>query len=238
MKILETKNITKKYENNIVLDNLSFHLNKGEVLAITGDNGAGKSTLMKCITGSEKLSSGQLYYKEEEVINIIPSITREIGISMVYQSLNLCKQQTVWENIYLGREILKNKIILDKDKMIKNTSELLQKLKVNIKATDVVSNLSGGQQQAVAIAQSLISNPDILILDEPTSALSIKETNGVLEMIENLKYLEVSVIIISHRLSDVFRVADRVITLKQGQKILDTKISKTSIDEVTKLIIG
>jgi len=241
MQILEVKNLSKKYENNLVLNNVSFKIKEGEIIGLVGDNGAGKSTLMKCITGSEKLSDGKIYFKEEELKEISPIVTRDIGISMVYQHLNICKQQTIWENIYLGRELeISNKFlkVLNKTSMIEQTSKTLKNLHVNIKPTEIVNNLSGGQQQSVAIAQALITEPSLLILDEPTSALSLKETASVINTIKKLKNIGVSVIVISHRLSDIFEVSDRIITLKYGKKILDKKKENTSIEEVTKLIIG
>jgi ABC-type sugar transport system ATPase subunit len=241
MQILEVKNLSKKYENNLVLSNISFKIKKGEIIGLVGDNGAGKSTLMKCVTGSEKLSEGKIYFKEEELNEISPIITRDVGISMVYQNLNICKYQTVWENIFLGRELENNNKFfkfIDKDAMKKQASKILKDLYVNVKSDEIVNNLSGGQQQSVAIAQALVTKPSLLILDEPTSALSLKETNSVINTIKKLKEIGVSVIVISHRLSDIFEVSDRIITLKHGKKILDKMKDKTSIEEVAKLIIG
>ena len=240
--LLEAKGITKYFGTITALENVDLKVHAGECLGVVGDNGAGKSTRMKGLSGLYKPSSGSLYFQGKEEILESPKDSQNLGLEMVYQDLALAGNLPIGENIFLGREPTKNigfLKFLDFNKIKELTNAHLGKLKINVKSADQkVEELSGGQRQAVAIARSTAFNAKVVIMDEPTAALAIKEVGKVLDLINSLKKTGVGVIVISHRMDDIFSVCDRVMALFQGTNFAESELSNTSRDEVIGWIMG
>jgi simple sugar transport system ATP-binding protein len=240
--VLEAKNISKYFGTITALEKVNLTVKPGECLGVVGDNGAGKSTLMKVLSGLYKPSNGSLFFGGNEQILNSPRDSQNLGLEMVYQDLALAGNLPIGENIFLGREPTK-KIgflkLLDYKKIKELSEAHLDKLKIHVKSADQkVEELSGGQRQAIAIARATAFNSKIVIMDEPTAALAIKEVGKVLDLINNLKKIGVSVIIISHRMDDIFAVCDRVMALFQGTNFAESELSKTTRDEVIGWIMG
>jgi D-xylose transport system ATP-binding protein len=222
--VLALKGVSKSFGPVQALSDVDFEVQPGEVVALVGDNGAGKSTLVKTIAGIHTADAGTISFEGEEVQITSPTDAVNLGIATVYQDLALCDNLDVVENLFLGREetgdgpaaVLHQ---LDEVGMEKETGELLSNLAVTI--TDVraeVGTMSGGQRQQVAIARSLLGEPKLVMLDEPTAALGVRQTAQVLELIKTLRDRGYGVVVISHNLADVFQVADRIYVLRLGQK--------------------
>jgi len=240
--ILEAKSVSKFFGTITALENVDLNLSPGEVLGVVGDNGAGKSTLMKVLSGLYNPSEGSIYFEGKEVFFSSPRDSQNLGIEMVYQDLSLAENLPIGDNIFLGREPIKNFgpiKLLDHKKRKQLTEEHLAKLKINVKSADQkVEELSGGQRQAVAIARATAFDAKIVIMDEPTAALAVKEVSKVLDLIRSLKNLGVGVIVISHRMDDIFSVSDRVMALFQGTNFAESHLKETSRDEVIGWIMG
>jgi simple sugar transport system ATP-binding protein len=240
--LLEAKGITKYFGTITALENVNLKIHGGECLGVVGDNGAGKTTLMKVLSGLYKPSSGSLFFEGNEKVLESPRDSQNLGLEMVYQDLALAGNLPIGENIFLGREPIKNLgllKLLDFKKIKQLTDAHLDKLKINVKSSDQkVEELSGGQRQAVAIARSTAFDAKVVIMDEPTAALAIKEVGKVLDLINSLKKTGVGVIVISHRMDDIFAVCDRVMALFQGTNFAEAELAKTSRDEVIGWIMG
>ena len=240
--ILEAKGVSKYFGTTTALENVNLTIKEGECLGVVGDNGAGKSTFMKVLSGLYKPSKGALYFNGNEEVLESPRDSQNLGLEMVYQDLALAGNLPIGENIFLGREPTKNLgflKLLDYKKIKEMSEAHLDKLKIHVKSADQkVEELSGGQRQAIAIARATAFNSKLVIMDEPTAALAIKEVGKVLDLINSLKKMGVSVIIISHRMDDIFAVCDRVMALFQGTNFAESELSKTSRDEVIGWIMG
>lgn len=240
--LLEMRGITKRFGAITALDHVDLRLYPGEVLGVVGDNGAGKSTLMKILSGLYSASDGELIFDGDQVQLSTPKDAQDIGIEMVYQDLALAGNLPVHENIYLGREPGRDAFgfrIVDKTLSRSMALEHLNRLHIEIRSVDQkVEELSGGQAQAVAIARATAFDARVIIMDEPTAALAIKEVGKVLELIKRLRERGTSVILISHRMDDVFFVCDRVMALFHGRNFEEAKIAKTSRNEVIGWIMG
>ena len=240
--ILEAKEISKYFGTITALQSANLTLKSGEVLGVVGDNGAGKSTLMKILSGLYKPSDGSIFFEDKEVVFSSPRDSQNLGIEMVYQDLALAENLPIGDNIFLGREPTKKfgpLKFLDHKMKKKLTEEHLEKLKINVKSSSQkVEELSGGQRQAVAIARATAFDAKIVIMDEPTAALAVKEVGKVLDLIKGLKNLGVGVIVISHRMDDIFTVSDRVMALFQGTNFAESHLRETSRDEVIGWIMG
>ena len=240
--VLKAKSVSKFFGTITALNDVDLELKEGEVLGVVGDNGAGKSTLMKVLSGLYKPSEGNLYFDNNQVVLNSPRDSQNLGLEMVYQDLALAGNLPIGDNIFLGREPVK-KIgpfnFLDHKKRKELTEKHLEKLKINVKSADQkVEELSGGQRQAVAIARATAFNAKIVIMDEPTAALAVKEVGKVLDLILNLKKIGVSIIVISPRMDDIFSVCDRVMALYQVTNFADAYLKDTSRDEVIGWIMG
>jgi ABC-type sugar transport system ATPase subunit len=241
--LLEMKGIGKHFGGVTALNGVDLTLKQGEVLGLVGDNGAGKSTLMHVLAGVYAPEEGEILFEGQKVYLNNPRKAREIGIGMIYQDLALVGNMSVWENIFLGNEIKKKHFnlfhLLEKKKMQQLSVKLIQRLKADISSPKAkVRYLSGGQRAAAAIARCLTFTPKLVIMDEPTAPLAVKEVNEVLNLILELKSHGISIIIISHRLQDIFAIGDRIMVLRQGQKVGEFQKSETTSDEVVKLIVG
>lgn len=220
--LLRLRGITKTFGAVRALDDVSLDVHAGEVVALVGDNGAGKSTLIKTISGAGPANDGTITFDGREVHVRSPQDSAELGIAVVYQDLALCDNLDVVENLYLGREARGHNqpfSRLNEVEMEQHALELLDELQVKTLASvrTEVGMLSGGQRQSVAIARSLLGAPKIVILDEPTAALGVAQTAQVLALVKRLKDRGLGVILISHNLSDVFEVADRIVVLRLGR---------------------
>lgn len=241
MTVLKLENISKSFGAIQALDGVNLSLDAGEVLGLMGDNGAGKSTLIKIIAGNFKQSSGSISFEDQNVEFSKPMDARDKGIEVVYQDLALCDNLTAASNIFLTREITKNigfMSILNFSEMFQRAKDIFKELKSETLPEEEVRMMSGGQRQAVAIGRTKLSQAKVVLLDEPTAAISVRQVAEVLELIKQLKKQGVAVIIISHRMPDVFAVSDRIAVLRRGQLVANKKANDSSPEEVTALITG
>jgi simple sugar transport system ATP-binding protein len=241
MAILELSGISKHFGAITALAGVSLALQPGEVVGLMGDNGAGKSTLVKIIAGNYPQSEGTIALDGSPIAFHKPSDARVAGIEIVYQDLALCDNLTAAENVYLGRELMLGigpVRILDYRAMFRRAGELFAELKSETRPRDLVRHMSGGQRQAVAIARTRLSEPKIVLMDEPTAAISVRQVAEVLHLIRHLRERGIAVVLISHRMPDVFAVADRIVVLRRGEKVADKAIAQSSPEEVTGLITG
>lgn len=238
---IELRGIRKSFGPVEALRGVSLSLYPGEVLGIVGDNGAGKSTLMKILSGAQTPDEGSVLLDGEEVSFRHPKEARARRIEMVYQDLSLCEDLDVAGNLFLGREPSPGALrgFLDRRKMHRDAAETLKSLGIRIPFTDVpVRDLSGGQRQSVAIGRALSFDPLVLIMDEPTAALAVKEVELVLELIGEASRRGVSVILITHRLQDLFKVCDRLTVMYEGTVATDLVTAETSMEELVRSIVG
>ncbi len=241
MTVLELRHISKHFGAIEAVKDVSFELGAGEVVGLMGDNGAGKSTLVKMMAGNFLPSSGSLLMDGKEIVMHRPIEAREHGIEIVHQDLALCDNLTAAANVYLGRELRLGfgpLRILDYATMYRRAGEIFAELKSETRPRDLVKKMSGGQRQAVAIARTRLSNAKIVLMDEPTAAISVRQVAEVLNLIRRLRDQGITVVLISHRMPDVFTVADRVVVMRRGTKVADKQIAKSSPEEVTGLITG
>jgi len=240
--LLEGIDLSKYFGAITALDKVSFTLQPGEVLGVVGDNGAGKSTLMKLLSGLYTPSEGRIVFEGKPVRFSSPRDARAVGIEMVYQDLALAGNLPIFENIYLGREPGRRMLgmnIIDAVKGRRMAAAHLDSLNIHVKSVEQnVEELSGGQQQAVAIARATAFDARVVIMDEPTAALAVKEVGKVLDLISSLKERGVGVILISHRMDDVFYVCDRVMALFHGRNFAEARIDATNRNEVIGWIMG
>jgi simple sugar transport system ATP-binding protein len=228
--IVEMVNIQKSFGAVQALRSVTLTLNHGEVLGLVGDNAAGKSTLMKVLSGAYISDAGDILINSQKVHITNPDDSRRLGIEMVYQDYALANNLDVSANVFLGREIVKWKLgpigMMDKKSMEEQAKSLLDRLRIEIDNVRLkVENLSGGQRQAVAIGRATAFDAKVIIMDEPTAALSVAAIGKVLDLIRELKSLGSSIIMISHRLEDIYEVSDRIIVLRHGRKVADCPVS-------------
>jgi len=242
-KVLDVKSVSKRFGGVQALDDVSIHLNEGEVLALAGDNGAGKSTLIKVVSGVYHPDEGDIIFNNENIQLDNPRFAREKGIETIYQDLALADNLNVGANIFLGREPMTTKFgvpIINRELMLSESKKVLKNLEINIPESSLeepVGKLSGGQRQAVAIGRALYWNAKLLIMDEPTAALGVPEQRNVMDLIKKLKEQKVSIIFISHNLTDIFQASDRIVVLRRGIKAGERMISETNSDEIVKLMV-
>jgi ABC-type sugar transport system ATPase subunit len=234
----------KSFGSVEVLRGVSLDFAAGEVVGVVGDNGAGKSTLMKCITGVYRLDSGEIWFDGQRRTVVHPRESRALGIEMIYQDLALAGRQDVASNIFLGREPLWKApglpiSLIDWNRMERDAEAIIHRLGARIASVrSRTDRLSGGQRQSVAIARALTFQPRLVIMDEPTAALAVREVTHVLELIRELKRQGIAVILISHRLTDIFEVSDRIVTLRQGEVVAAEAVADTSMNRVVSHIVG
>lgn len=237
--VLELDSIAKTFGGITAVENFTLELFPGEIVALVGDNGAGKSTLVKIISGVHAPSSGRIAIEGETVTMSSATMARSHGIEVVYQDLALADQQTVYMNMFLGREPTNRLGLLDRRRMIAETENLVRELDVRIpSAHATIRDLSGGQRQGVAIARATHWANKLILLDEPTAALGVAETAKVEEIVLTLKRRNIGVLIISHSLDQVFRLADRICVLRRGKQIGVRKTNETDKNEIIAMITG
>ncbi|MCY3964320.1 MAG: ATP-binding cassette domain-containing protein [Acidobacteria bacterium] len=239
--MLELRSVGMRFGAVEALQAVDLALAPGEVVGLMGDNGAGKSTLLKIVAGNFAPTSGEIRW-DRQAVELTPLSAREHGIEAVYQDLALCDNLSATANVFLGRELHRRLFgilpVLDHAAMRKRSAELFDELGSDTRPDDLVRRMSGGQRQATALARARLSAPRLMLLDEPTAAISVRQIAEVLELIRSLRGQGVSVLLISHRMSDVFAVADRVVVLRRGRKVADKGIAESSPEEVTALITG
>ncbi len=241
MAVLELVSISKNFGAIQALKDVSLSMDEAQVVGLMGDNGAGKSTLVKIIAGNFRPSEGTVAIDGREVTFHRPIEARQHGVEIVHQDLALCDNLTAAANVFLSRELRKGFWpfrILDYASMYRRSAELFRELKSETRPRDLVKQMSGGQRQAVAIARTRLSEPRIVLMDEPTAAISVRQVAEVLSLIQRMREHGHSVILISHRMPDVFAVADRIVVLRRGRKVADKPIAESSPEEVTGLITG
>ena len=235
---IEMKGIDKSFGSNQVLKNAGFYLKDGEVHALMGENGAGKSTLMKILTGVYTRDAGTVLVDGKEVLYKSPQEAEKAGIVFIYQELNVLFDLTVEENLFMGKEITKKFGICDKKAMKEKAQEVMERMGVNIPVTALMSDLSVGQQQMVEICKALMLDAKVLIMDEPTAALTQSETRFLFEVIKSLRKKGVSIVYISHRMEEIFELCDRITVLRDGTYV-DTKyIKDITLDDIVQMMIG
>jgi D-xylose transport system ATP-binding protein len=242
--LLALRGFTKSFGPVQALSDVDFEVDAGEVVALVGDNGAGKSTLIKAIDGVQPPDSGDAYFEGSQVRISDPNAAAKLGIATVFQDLALCDNLDVVANLYLGQEVIGNGgvplPVLNETEMEEHAGELLNELSVTTigSVRTEVGSLSGGQRQSVAIARSLLGQPKVVLLDEPTAALGVAQTAQVLSLVGRLRERGLGVVVISHNLEDVFQVADRIVVLRLGRREATFDVKKTTREEVVAAITG
>ncbi|ACL71015.1 sugar ABC transporter ATP-binding protein [Halothermothrix orenii] len=236
--ILEMKDITKRFPGVTALKDVSLKLKKGHVHTILGENGAGKSTLMKVLAGVHTDYEGDIFIKGQKVYFENPKDAQEKGIAIIYQELSLCPNLSVGANIFANREMVKSNFLLDEKKINEEARKILDQLDARIDPRTMVKDLSVSQQQLVEIAKALSLKAEIIIMDEPTSALSERETEKLFGVIERLKKQGVSMLYISHRMDEIFKVSDEITVLRDGQYIGTVPVEEAEINELIKMMAG
>jgi simple sugar transport system ATP-binding protein len=237
--LLELRNISKQYGKNRVLSDVSFHVGRGEILALLGDNGAGKSTLVKTMSGVVRPDSGTLLWEGNPVAFRAHTDAAELGIETIYQDTALIDSMTIARNIFMGRELVGPLGFLDMAKMREISSHVLRTI-VAIEGIDspdkLVGSLSGGQKQAVAIARAVYFKRTLLILDEPTSALAVRATEALFDYLRSLREQGLSSVLVTHNLYDAYRICDRFVVMSHGQVVFQATQKETSVEELTEKV--
>ncbi|BDF58619.1 ribose import ATP-binding protein RbsA [Christensenellaceae bacterium] len=236
--VLETKNICKSFYDNKVLENVNFSCVAGEIHTLVGENGAGKSTLMKIISGVHKQTSGEFYINGEKMDFDTTLQAQEAGVSIIHQEFNLVPYLTVYENMFLGRLLTQKNGLTDIAQMRKQTKELAEKMEVELDPDMRVKDLTVAQQQMLEIMKAINLETQIIIMDEPTAALTLVEVEALFKMTRKLKAEGKTIIYISHRLNEVFEISDRVTVLKDGATMGTTRVEDTTKEEVVNMMVG
>ena len=235
--IIEMQGITKQFPGVKALDNVSFRLRSGEVMALLGENGAGKSTLMKVLSGVHNKDSGRMKVFGQEIDNMNPKRAQELGVAIIHQELNMCQHLTVAENMFLGREKV-NGMVLSQKEMNREAAKVLDNLGIDLDPTTLVGNLQVSKQQMVEIAKALSTNARVLIMDEPTSALTSKEIEELFRIIHQLKAEGRGIVYISHRLEELQHIVDTVTIMRDGQFILESPFKDISMNDIIANMVG
>lgn len=240
--ILQVENVGKTFGSVVALEEATLAAGEGEITAIVGDNGAGKSTLIKCIAGVHAPDRGEIRFGGEKVRFSSPEEARSAGIETVYQNLALVDELTIWQNLFLNREIKRGVgpvRFLDQRAMARRSEEMLSRLDIHIPSVQArVRRLSGGQRQAVAISRATGWGSRLIVMDEPTAALGVKESGRVEELILRLREEGLSLLVISHNFDQVLRLSDRIWVMRQGRVVGGRRTSETTGDELVAMVTG
>ncbi|MBP9225276.1 MAG: sugar ABC transporter ATP-binding protein [Verrucomicrobiales bacterium] len=234
---LQLKNITKTYPGVVALDDVSLEITEGEVHALVGENGAGKSTLIKTCTGAITPDKGTIIIKGQEFSGLTPKTSEQMGVGVIYQEFNLVDELSVAENIFLGRAIRKG-IVIDRKAMEAEAAKIFEQFDIKIDPRRLVGELTVGYQQLVEIAKALSQNAKILFMDEPSAPLTQTEAHALYAMVEKLKAAGVTIVYISHRMDEIFRLSDRITVLRDGKKIETLNTADTNLDQLVTLMVG
>jgi len=237
--VLTLRDIHKRFGAVTAIEDFSLDIHPGEIVALVGDNGAGKSTLVKIISGVHTPTSGQILIDGQPVIMSNATMARGHGIEVVYQDLALADRQSVYMNLFLGRELTGKTGLLDRRRMIAESERLVQALDIRIpSARAMIGDLSGGQRQGIAIARAAHWAHKLVLLDEPTAALGVAETTRVEEIVASMKQRDIGILLISHSLDQVFRLSDRICVLRRGRQIGIRRTAETDKNEIVSMITG
>lgn len=236
---LSAVGLGRSYGRVAALDDVGLELFPGEVTALLGDNGAGKSTLISLLSGVAQPSAGEIALDGRAIRLDTPLAARAAGIATVFQTLALIEDRSIAENLFLGREPVRFGFLLDRGRMNREAQIVLDRLQVSLPpVTMPVRYLSGGQRQAIAVARAVLGGSRIVILDEPTAALGVRETGKVLDLIRQLRGGGAAVLLVSHNMENVFEVADRAVVLRLGRKVADVRLAQSSRAEIVRHIVG
>jgi ABC-type sugar transport system ATPase subunit len=236
---LQARGLSKSFGHVRALQDVDVEVFEGEVLAIVGDNGAGKSTLIKILSGVHQPDRGQLEVGGRTIRITDPHAARELGIATVFQNLALVDMRDVAANLYLGREPTRFRFLVDRRRMLEGARRVMRDLRVNIPSLSAeVGQLSGGQRQSIALGRATAQHGRVIIMDEPTAALGVRESRKVLDLILRLKATGTGVLIVSHNMRHVFSVADRILVLRHGRRVGVRDKDATAPDEIVKMIVG
>ncbi|HZO05126.1 MAG TPA: ATP-binding cassette domain-containing protein [Solirubrobacterales bacterium] len=239
MTALRLQGLRKEFGGIVALEGIDLEVERGEIVAVVGDNGAGKSTLIKLISGVHRPTSGMLYVDGKPQRFHDPIAARAAGIEVVYQDLALVDHQPVYMNLFLGRELITRFRRLDRKRMSRETQQLVDELDIRIPSAQVrISTLSGGQRQGIAISRATHWARSLVLLDEPTAALGVAETAKVEETIAQLRGRGLAMVVVSHNLDQVFRLADRVVVLRRGVHVATRRIAEIDRNEIVAMITG
>lgn len=243
--VLEARGLVKHYGHVIALDGADFELRAGEILAVIGDNGAGKSTLIKALAGALVPDAGQILLDGQRVQFRTPLDARRAGIETVYQDLAVAPAMSIAENLFLGRELRRPGLggalfrMLDRKRMLRESAEHLEKLRISVRSMDqAVETLSGGQRQGIAVARSAAFARHVVIMDEPTAALGVKESGTVLELIRTVRDRGLAVVLISHDMPHVFEIADRIHVQRLGKRVAVLNPKRISMSDTVAVMTG
>jgi len=234
----QLKNITMYFPGVVALSNVSLDIYKGEILGLVGENGSGKSTLIKCLSGIHQPQEGEFYYQGKPVKNLNPILSQELGVSTVYQEFSLVPTLTVTENLFLGRLIRNKSGFVDWTSMRKKAKSILDTLKIDIDQDKIISDLSVAEQQLIEIAKGYTANGSLIILDEPTTALTAPDIERLHDLLRRLALAGHTIIYISHRINEVMEVTDRIAVLKDGKLAGISNTSEITLDEIVKMMSG
>ncbi|MFM8321901.1 MAG: ATP-binding cassette domain-containing protein, partial [Chloroflexota bacterium] len=235
--VLSLKELTKKYPGVLALDSVSIDFLEGEVHALLGENGAGKSTLIKAVAGAIRLDGGMICNAGQDYAQMTPHLSRSLGIEVIYQEFNLVPTMSVAENIFLCDRV-GSRLLVDYAAMWRKSREIFQLFDVDIDPAALVRDLSPAKQQIVEIAKAVSKNVKILIMDEPSAPLSVSEVEHMFEIIQRLRQNGISIIYISHRLEEVFRISDRVSVMRDGRYLATKRTKDTNRQELINLMVG
>jgi D-xylose transport system ATP-binding protein len=237
--VLSASGLSKSYGSVTALDEVDLELREGEVVALVGDNGAGKSTLVSILAGVLQPDAGEIRIDGQRVLIDSPHRAFELGIATVFQDLALVSQRDVAANLFLGHEPVRYGVVVDRNRMFREASAVITRLRVELPSVHAsAEDLSGGQRQAVAVARAIMHGGRVLLMDEPTAALGVREAGRVIELIRELRAAGHTILLVSHNLESVFSLADRVVVLRLGKKIAACDVGKTTKEEIVGLIVG
>lgn len=235
--VLQLQHIRKEYPGVIALKDVTLELKKGEILALIGENGAGKSTLIKCCSGAVIPTSGEIIVNGNEFSSMTPQLAAENGIAIIYQEFNNVKELSAAENLFLGHPIKKG-IVIDKKAMEREATKAFEELQIKIDPKSLMKDLTVGYQQMVEIAKAIQQKAKILIMDEPSAPLTSAEVESMFKVIEKLKKEGISIIYISHRLEEIYRISDRILVLRDGEYVKTLQTKESEVQELIKLMVG
>ncbi|BDF05992.1 sugar ABC transporter ATP-binding protein [[Clostridium] hylemonae] len=235
--VLQLEHIRKEYPGVVALKDVTLELKKGEILALIGENGAGKSTLIKCCSGAVIPTSGKIVVNGKEFTSMTPQLASENGIAIIYQEFNNVKELSAAENLFLGRPI-KRGIVVDKKEMELQAAKAFEQLHIKIDPKALMKNLTVGYQQMVEIAKAIQQNAKILIMDEPSAPLTSAEVESMFEVVERLRKEGISIVYISHRLEEIYRLSDRILVLRDGEYVKTLITKDSEVQELIKLMVG
>jgi ribose transport system ATP-binding protein len=236
--IIKMEEITKSFGSNEVLKQVTFTIEGGDICALLGENGAGKSTLMNILGGVHQMDSGTISIDGEQVEFSHPKQSQEAGIAFIHQELNLINDLPIYENMFLGRELLTKRGRLDLEKMYQETLKMFQKMKIDLDPNTMVRDLDSSYKQIVEICRAMMANASIIIMDEPTTSLTDQETERMFEMMKTLRDHQVGIIFISHKLNEVMQVCNRYVVLRDGHLVADGNVSEVTIPNLAHLMVG